>query len=102
VPAARPLVGEQEKQEADRLRADHQHRLDSINQELGLYDPAGPWRYFEERLKKREARAIAALETGPIEEVPVQRAILALIRDLLDVPQELMRSRELLIGDENG
>jgi hypothetical protein len=94
-------VGEQERQEADRQRADLQLKLEAVNTELGLYDPAGPWRYFEERLKKREARARAALETGPIEDVPAQRAVLALIRDLLDVPNELIRTRELLLGDEN-
>jgi len=96
MPAARPLKDPQELQEADRQAAAHQLSLDEIDQELGLYDPSGPWRFFYDRLKKREARAVAALETGPIEDVPVNRAVLALIRDLLDVPNELVRTRELL------
>ena len=100
MPAARQLESPEEQQERLRLKADHQLNLDELEQELALYDPSGPWRFFEKRLRDREARAQTALETGAIEDVAANRAVLKAIRDLLDVPAELQRSRELLLEGE--
>lgn len=102
MPAHRPLTSLQEQQEAENLQRENRNRLERINQELTLYDPLGAWRFFEERLKNLEARYLTALETGPIEEVEANRKVLKVIRDLLAVPADLVRTRELLEGDMNG
>lgn len=96
MPAARPLANQEESQELTKAKLAHWASLEEIDQKLSLYDPNGPWRFFAEELRKREDRARLQLETGPIEEVAIHRAELKLIRDLLDVPNELRRTRALL------
>lgn len=100
MPASRPLASPEESQELTQAKLAHWASLEEIDQKLALYDPNGPWRFFEEELRRRADRARLQLETGPIEEVPVHRAEIKLIRDLLDVPNELRRTRALLSESE--
>lgn len=100
MPASRPLASPEESQELTKAKLAHWASLEEIDQKLTLYDPNGPWRFFAEELRKREDRAKLQLETGPIEDVAVHRAELKLIRDLLDIPNELLRTRALLSEEE--
>ncbi len=100
MPASRPLADQEESNSLNEAKLAHWASLEEIDQKLSLYDPNGPWRFFEQELRKREARARALLEECPIEDVPVHRATLKLIRDLLDVPNELRRTRALLSEGE--
>lgn len=92
----RRLTSQQDLEEAQNRVLQLRSELASIDEELTLYHPDGPWRFLEERLRRLEAAAVDALAACPLEEVDAHRAKLRVVRHLLALPEELREARARL------
>jgi hypothetical protein len=92
-------VVERTENDQEREKRSLYNQLAEVNDELVLYEPAGPYHYLQDRYNALLERSLASLENCPLEEIPQHRAVIRTIRHLVEVPDEL-RDRQARLQEQ--